>query len=107
MNMNKTTQFNEQEIAIIKSTFTNRLDKHVEAIKQALSLNVTPTDNSKSVCLETFYALDWIVPILEDVVPDGEYYIEDAYAAVYGADGEEVHLVKEFMREFERIQLAM
>lgn len=109
MTLQNNYQSKEMDIAIIKSTFSQRLDKHVAAIKHALvnyhmkenNNLVGQMDEVELVFLETFYSLDWIAPILEEVVPSYYYGIEDAFAAVYGDDSDEVYALRAFMERFE------
>ena len=105
-------QSKEMDKAIMQLTFEKHLDKHAAAIKHALVTYHMPQKNNlvgqmdkvELVFLETFYSLDWIVPILEEVVSSQCYGIEDVFASVYGDDSDEIYMLRAFLEKFENIQ---
>lgn len=101
-NINQLVDMNN---AIIKATFTHRLDKYLDAINYAMNIKTLLEDDAEKIFIETFYSLSWIVPILEDVLPSGKYTIEDAFSAIYGKNSDAVRLLNEFLQEFEQTQL--
>lgn len=101
--INQSLQLAGVNRAIIKATFINRLDKYLDDICYALNIAKSQDEEAELILFKTFYSLSWIVPIIEEVVPNGKYTISDAFVAVYGENSDAVCMFNKFMQEYEQM----